>query len=110
MPMVSLKKVHEHEEAELAAYPSTNHYGYGTEIHLNGEQVEALGIGAFRAGQPVMIRAMAIVTRSTEELEAGDDSGGKDTTLCLQITDIEVKANGGADAKKAATMLYGEDE
>lgn len=107
MALVSLKKVHEHEEAELAvAYD--NHYGYGTEIHLNGEQVEALGIADYRAGQPVMIRALAIVTRSTEELEAGDDSGGKDTSLCLQITDLEVEANGGNDPKKAATMLYGE--
>ena len=109
MPMVSLKKVHEHEEAEMAVY-AENQYGYGAQIHLNGEQVEALGIADYRAGQPVMIRALAIVTRASEELEAGDDSGGKDTSLCLQITDIEVKANGGADAKKAATMLYGEDE
>ena len=109
MALVSLKKVHEHEEAELAT-PYDNHYGYGTEIHLNGEQVEALGIAEFRAGQPVLVRALAIVTRSTEELEAGDDSGGKDTSLCLQITDLEVEANGGNDAKKAATMLYGGDE
>ena len=109
MALVSLEKVEEHAEAEMAEYKAPK-YGYGTEIHLTGEQVEALGITDYRAGQPVMIRALAIVTRSTEELEAGDDSGGKDTTLCLQITDLEVKANGGADAKKAATMLYGDDE
>lgn len=110
MAMISLKKVHEHAEAEMAAYPSTNNYGYGAEIYLDGEQVEALGIGDFRAGQPVMIRALAVVKRASEELEPGDDSGGKDTSLCIQITDLEVEANGGADPKRAAAMLYGDDE
>lgn len=110
MALVSLKKVHEHEEAEMAKYPSTEAYGYGTEIYLNGEQCEALGIADMRAGQSVMIKALAIVKRSTEELEAGDDSGGKDTNLCMQITDIEVSATGKADSAKAASMLYGDDE
>lgn len=109
MAMISLKKVHEHAEAEVASY-SENKYGYGAEIYLDGEQVEALGIGEFRAGQSVMIRAMAVVKRSTEELEPGDDSGGKDTSLCIQITDLEVEAKGGVDSKKAATMLYGDDD
>lgn len=106
MPMVSLKQVREHAEAEAVAYRDSA-YGYGTEIYLDGEQVEALGIGEFRAGQAVTIRAMAIVKRSTEELESGDDSGGKDTSLCIQITDLEVEANGGLNPKQAATMLYG---
>lgn len=109
MALVSLEKVEEHAEAELATY-SEPKYGYGTQLHLTSEQVEALGIADYRAGQPVMITALAVVTRSTEMLEAGDDSGGKDTELCLQITDLEVKAKGGADAKKAASMLYGDDE
>lgn len=107
MPMINLKQVREHTEAEVASYRDSA-YGYGTEIYLDGEQVEALGIGEFRAGQMVMIRAMAIVKRSTEELEPGTDSGGKDTSLCIQITDLEVEASGGVDAAKAATMLYGD--
>lgn len=106
MAMISLKQVHEHAEAEVASYRDSA-YGYGTEIYLDGEQVEALGIGEFRAGQTVLIHARAIVKRSTEELEPGDDSGGKDTSLCIQITDLEVEATGGADPAKAATMLYG---
>jgi hypothetical protein len=107
--MISLKQVHEHAEAEKSSYRDSA-YGYGTEIYLDGEQVEALGIQEFRAGQQVMIRALAVVKRSTEELEPGDDSGGKDTSLCIQITDLEVEAKGGVDTKKAASMLYGEDE
>lgn len=109
MSMISLKQVHEHAEAEVASYRDSA-YGYGTEIYLDGEQVEALGIQDYRAGQQVVIRALAVVKRSTEELEPGDDSGGKDTSLCIQITDLEVESKGGVDAKKAATMLYGEDE
>lgn len=108
MPMVSLKEVREHAEAEMSTYRESA-YGYGTEIYLDGEAVEALGIQDFRAGQVVMIRAMAIVKRSTEELEPGDDSAGKDTSLCIQITDLEVEAKGGTDTAKAATMLYGDD-
>ena len=32
-------------------------YGYGTEIYLNSEQCEALGLGRMSAGQSVMVRA-----------------------------------------------------
>lgn len=110
MAMVSLKKVHEHAEAEMASYPSDNKFGYGTEIYLDGEQVEALGIADLRAGQSVTINAKALIKRSSEELEAGDDSGGKDTSLCIQITDLEVSAVGKPNAKSAAAMLYGDDE
>ena len=107
MALVSLKQ--EHDE-DIAAYRS-NQYGYGTEIHLNGEQCEALGISKMmRAGQPVTIRATGVVSRSTEELEASQDSGGKDIYLCIQLTEIDVKATGTANAKKAAEMLYGEDD
>jgi hypothetical protein len=58
----------------------------------------------------VSIRATGVVTRSGEELEAGDDSGGKDVTMCIQLTEIDVKAQGTANALKAAALLYGSDE
>lgn len=107
MALTSLKQ--EGDEGYDAYRP--NQYGYGTEISLNGEQCEALGISKMlRAGQPVTIRATGVVTRSTEELEAATDSGGKDVSLCIQLTEIEVKANGTANAAKAAQMLYGDDE
>lgn len=107
MALVSLKQ--EGDEGLEAYRP--NQFGYGTEIHLNGEQCEALGLTkAMRVGQPVTIRATGLVTRSGEELEAAADSGGKDVTMCIQLTEIDVRANGTANAAKAAATLYGDDE
>jgi hypothetical protein len=107
MALVSLRQ----EPDEGAEAYAPNQYGYGTEIRLNGEQCEALGItDMVRAGQPVTLRATGVITRSTEELELSDDSGGKDQSICIQITDLEVRMNGDANAKRAARMLYGEDD
>ena len=106
MAMVNLKQVNEHAEVERYEEPE---YPYGTTLDLNGEVVEALKLnGALPAGQKVTIQAIGIVYRRSEELEAGDDSGGKDTSVCIQLTDIDVKPQGGADTAAAATMLYGE--
>ena len=89
----------------------SNNFGYGTEIYLNGEQCEKLGItAAMKVGQPVTIRAAGLVTRSTEEIESSTDSGGKDVSLSIQLTEIEIKANGTASAKKAQDILYGSDD
>lgn len=106
MGMVSLKKVDEHREAEVY---KESEYGYGTTIDLDGEIVEALGLnGALAAGQKVTIQAMGVVIRRSEEIEAGDDSDGKDTYVCIQLTDIDVKQQGKADTSVAAAMLYGD--
>jgi len=108
MGMIDLKQVNEHREAEVYV---DSEYGYGTELRLDGEIVEALGLnGKLPAGQKVTIQAIGIITRRTEELEAGDDSEGKDTSVCVQITNLDVKPQGNADTAKAATMLYGGDE
>jgi len=105
--LISLKN--EPDEGVEAYRP--NNFGYGTEITLNGEQCEKLGItAAMKVGQPVMIRATGLVTRSVEEIESGTDSGGKDVSLCIQLTEIDVKANGTASAKKAQDILYGNEE
>lgn len=105
MPMINLKDVNTHREKEYAA----SLYSYGTTIDLDGEVVEALGLnGQLAAGQKVTIQAIGVVIRRSEELEAGDDSDGKDTHVCIQLTDIEVKQSGKADTSAAATMLYGE--
>ena len=106
MALVSLKQDAD-EEYEVV---SENPYGYGTEIRLNGEQCEAMGIlEPLRAGQKVTIQAIGIVRSATEELEASDDSGGKDVYLCIQLTDMDLKADGAANASAAASMLYGGD-
>jgi hypothetical protein len=106
MALISLKQ---EADAEYET-PTENPYGYGTEIRLNGEQCEALGISTImNAGQMVTIQAKGMVTRATEELEAADDSGGKDIYLCIQLTDIDVKKNGAPNSAQAASMLYGPD-
>lgn len=103
MAMTSLK----YDDDEYATV-AENHYGYGTEIRLNGEQCEKLGITEpLRAGQKVVIQALGVVKSATEELESSDDSGGKDVYLCIQLTDIDMQAEGTPDARGAATMLYG---
>lgn len=82
-------------------------FGYGTEISLNGEQTEAMNLKRMAAGQQVTIKATGIVTRSTEELEPGNDSGGKDQYICIQLTAIDVQPTGTANAARAAAILYG---
>jgi hypothetical protein len=106
--MINVKEVNEHRKAE--AYHDSG-YGYGTMIDLDGEMVEALGLnGALPAGQKVTIQAMGVVVRRSEELEPGDDSAGKDTSVCIQITEIDVKQQGKPDSAAAASMLYGSDD
>ena len=105
MALTSLKQ----EQDDSLTY-TPNMFGYGTEICLNGEQCEAMGLTRIAAGQTVTIRATGIVTRSTEQLEAEMDSGGKDLYLTIQLTEADVKPTGTANAAKAARILYGEDD
>jgi len=107
MALVSLKR-------EPDDYPSAyfeNHFGYCTEISLDGEQCEKLGITKpMRVGQPVSIRAMGVVVHSGECLKADEDSGNKEVTVRIQLTEIDVTPNGSASPAKAAAMLYGEED
>lgn len=97
-------------ETEAQENYARNRYGYGTEIYLNAEQCEALGLTKMSAGQAVMVRAIGVVARSTEELDPSGDSGGTDCSICIQLTEIEVKAQGDNNAAAAATMLYGGEQ
>ena len=82
-------------------------FGYGTEISLNGEQTEKMGLKRMAAGQEVTIKATGIVTRSTEAIEASPDSGGKDLCIAIQLTAVDVRPTGTANAARAASVLYG---
>lgn len=106
MALTSLKQ---DDDDAMDAYVAPN-FGYGTEIYLNGEQVEAMGLKRMAAGQEVTIRATGIVTSSTEELEADNDSGGKDMCFRIQLTAAEVRPTGTANASRAAAILYGDGE
>lgn len=106
MSLVSLKRDDDDNAPCCHTYGGFK-YGYGTEISLTREQCEALGLSkSMAAGQPVTIKATGIVSRSGEELS----SEGKGVTLSIQLTEIEVRPNGSANAKKAAQILYGDDE
>ena len=105
---MALKSLKNTDENGIEYTPSN--FGYGTEIYLNGDQCEALGLSRIAAGQTVTIRATGIVTRATEELESDTDSGGKDLCISIQLTEADVTPVGTANAAKAARVLYGESE
>lgn len=102
MALKSLKQTDEHG---IEYTPRA--FGYGTEIYLNGEQCEALGLTRIAAGQTVTIRASGIVTRATEELEMDEGDGGKDLCISIQLTEADVTPVGTANAARAARILYG---
>lgn len=106
MALTSLKQ--EEDESMGAEYRQPV-FGYGTEIYLNGEQTEAMGLKRMAAGQEVTIKATGIVTRSTEEIEASGDSGGKDLCVSIQLTAVDVRPTGTANAARAASILYGDE-
>ncbi|MDD3884552.1 MAG: hypothetical protein PHW66_06405 [Gallionella sp.] len=106
MALTSLKR----DDDDGAYEFHENVFGYGTEIFLDGEQTEKMGLKRLAAGQSVTIKATGIVTRSTEQIEADKDSGGKDISLAIQLTAIDVSPTGTANAARAAAVLYGDDE
>jgi hypothetical protein len=94
--MVSMKM--ETEEGVRCSPPA---YGYGLCLYLNDDQCEALGIKkALEAGSTVNITAKAVVTRSTQSVEADGDDTGPDYSLELQITDMELRQSGGSTASR----------
>lgn len=107
MSLINIRRDSEEmsEEYKSSAYP------YGAEIYLDGDTCEKLGItDLLRAGQKVSVQAVGIVKRASEELESEDESGGKDVSLCIQLTDMDVRATGEVSPQRAATMLYGPHE
>jgi hypothetical protein len=100
MALVSMKRKPDNEPYDLAM---EGEYGYGTCIHLDEDQCNALGLTTLPApGQAVMIRARAVVTRTMIE----NDGDGPEHHMSLQITDMEM---GGAQSEQStASLLYGE--
>lgn len=107
MALTSLKQ---DEENSLSEYRMPN-FGYGTEIRLNAEQTEAMGLKRMAAGQEVTIKATGIVTQSAESIDPdGDSETGKELCLSVQLTAVEVRPSGTANAARAASVLYGDGE
>jgi hypothetical protein len=101
--MINMKRKEEvaetisHEDSEGPSYP------YGLCINLDKEQLEKLGITALpKVGTEMMLHAKVYV-KSTSAYET---SGGKDMTIGLQITDMEIGAS--KTQSDQAAMLYGE--
>lgn len=76
-------------------------YPYGLCIHLEKEQLAALGITDMpEVGAKMMIHANAYVKTVSQY----DTQEGKDQRVELQITEMEV---GQGEAKDAAQIMYG---
>ena len=101
MAMISLKT--EKEGGNVSA-PSYSSYGYGTQIRLTEEQVEALGLKANppAAGSSVGVKAIAIVQSVEQRVSDDGDEDGIDVVLCLQLTDMEVTGS----AARPTPSLY----
>lgn len=84
-----------------------NPYGYGTEISLSEQQVEALGLkdNPPKAGSTLGIQAIAIVSMVAQEAEVGEGDGKVEVRLRLQLTDMEITAP--STNEQTATSLYG---
>lgn len=101
MSLVSLKTGPDDDYERKMVYP----YGWGTEIRLNDEQCQALGItAAIPAGTQLMLNAAAFVRESSSQMPDDADDQGVQYTLCLQITDLELTQPNNRD--KAASKLY----
>ena len=101
MALVSMKKQPDNEAIE----DKMDEYGYGLCIHLDEDQVEALGLTQLpEPGTVLMIHAKDMVTRTMVE----NDGEGDEKHLSLQITDMEFGPVEGK-AKSSASLLYGDD-
>jgi hypothetical protein len=99
--MINMKKTEEmpeaYEDMDKPAYP------YGLCITLDAEQLDKLGINTLpKVGSEMMIKAKAYV-KSTSAYET---QGGKDMSVSLQITDMDVGE--GDRSKDRAEAMYGE--
>lgn len=111
MGMVSMKVGNDDSYTQVAPNP----YGYGLCICLSEEQVEALGLDKNppAAGSTVVIQAVALVRRVTqesdpaEEVAEGESPDDIDVSLELQITDMEVTTGQQRSSAQSASLLYG---
>lgn len=88
MNLINMKS----DEGTECCAPESNPYGYGLRIHLNDDQVEALGIKTPpTAGTVVQVVALATVVTVEQRTEVDGDDKGPDISLCLQITDMALE-------------------
>lgn len=105
MAMINMKQEPEVEEMPGTVEMDDPLYPYGLCISLEADQLEKLGITALpKVGSTMMITAKAYV-KSTSAYET---QGGKDMSVSLQITDMEITGQtDGQRQQTAADGLYG---
>jgi hypothetical protein len=103
MAMINMKQKAEREEMPGEVEMDEPKYPYGLCINLDKDQLDKLGITSLpQVGSEMTIMAKAYV-KSTSAYET---QGGKDMSVGLQITDMEIGA--AKTQSDQATMLYGE--
>lgn len=109
MPMINMKSQPEKEEAPGGIERDVPQYPRGLRIYLEDDQLQKLGITALPAVGTAMHLMAEAVVESTSAYET--QVAGKNMSLCIQITDLEMMASDKAKTPEhQATMLYGGGE
>ncbi len=66
-------------------------YPYGTELRLENDLVEQLGVGELEAGEIVEVRGIAFVERKSENISDDVDNGKKtNKDISFQLTSLSL--------------------
>jgi hypothetical protein len=105
MAMISMKQEAEREEMPGEIEYEEPMYPYGLCIRLEQDQMEKLSITTLPSVGTEMTITAKVFVKGTSAYET---QGGKDMSMELQITDMEIGASENAPtAERSATLLYG---
>lgn len=105
MAMIDMKKAPEREEMPGEYEMDEPAYPYGLCISLNQDDLEKLGMNTLpKVGAEMKIMAKVYV-KGTSAYET--QGAGKDMSVQLQITHMEIENNAGERQASAAEGLYG---
>jgi hypothetical protein len=105
MAMISMKQEAEREEMPGEIEYEEPMYPYGLCIRLEQDQMEKLSITTLPSVGTEMTITAKVFVKGTSAYET---QGGKDMSMELQITDMEIGASDNAPtAERSATLLYG---
>lgn len=105
MAMISMKQEAEREEMLGEIEYEEPMYPYGLCLHLDQDQLEKLGITSLPAVGTEMTITAKVFVKGTSAYET---QGGKDMTVDLQITDMEIGESESKRTTDQATALYGD--
>ena len=105
MAMINMKQKPEREESPGEYEYEEPMYPYGLCLHLDQDQLEKLGITSLPAVGAEMTITAKVFVKGTSAYET---QGGKDMTVDLQITDMEIGESESKRTTDQATALYGD--